>query len=78
MPLKNTRIIISLIAMLTAFLYAQDGPYFFYTDKADSVISVSADLNNVISADTIKAPDTHFGKWMRGMRNNNFIPDPPR
>jgi hypothetical protein len=57
MPLKNTRIIISLIAMLTAFLYAQDGPYFFYTDKADSVISVSADLNNVISADTIKVPE---------------------
>ncbi|MFA6653956.1 MAG: metallophosphoesterase, partial [Candidatus Delongbacteria bacterium] len=53
--MKN--MIAAVVILMVSLLVAQDGPYLLYYNSADSVISVSSDLNGAITKDTLSTPE---------------------
>ena len=49
--------IAAVVILIVSLLIAQDGPYLLYYNSVDSVIIVRADLNGVITTDTLKMPE---------------------
>jgi hypothetical protein len=49
--------IAAVVILMVSLLIAQDGPYMLYYHSPDSVISISADLNGTVTADTLETPE---------------------
>jgi hypothetical protein len=55
---KNLKIFFIILLIPLFFLYGQDGPYIFYNDSPDSIITISVSLNGDISTDTLSVPES--------------------